>query len=361
MSKSVSFFSSTLPTFDKDSGSNRLKEIIIAFLKLNYKCFFVVDTIENQQDYFSFFSEKGVVIITKEELTKEIEKIKTIDYIWFNGPNSFKKNLEITKNYFPNSKKIYDMVDIHFLRYKRTISLNPLRVSNYKRYFKYKKIETKLAQKADVIIAISETEKNIMKPFMKGSQIEVISNIHYAKTDFTKIPSFFQRKNLLFIGSQHTPNIDAIHFLYREILPIVWQHNPNICVDIIGNVKDKVKGIEHPNINFLGYVKDIESFFKYSKCMVAPLRYGAGVKGKIGQAFEYYLPVVTTSIGAEGMHLKDKETAIIKDNPTEFAKGIISLYEKEHLWNTISSNSNTVLERFSTDQINKTITAIEGF
>ena len=70
--------------------------------------------------------------------------------------------------------------------------------------------------------------------------------------------------------------------------------------------------------------------------MIAPLRYGAGVKGKIGQAFEYYLPVITTDIGAEGMNLTNNHHAIITNDSTEFANKIIELYENEELWKKLS-------------------------
>ena len=90
-------------------------------------------------------------------------------------------------------------------------------------------------------------------------------------------------------------------------MPIVWKNNPNLEVTIIGNVADKLDIKLFPKFNFLGFVENIEELFMTSKIMVAPLRFGAGVKGKIGQAFEYFLPVITTDIGAEGMQLIDEK------------------------------------------------------
>lgn len=357
--KSIVFISNILPSFDKDSGSNRLKEIIGVFLDSNYTCYYLVDNIHNQEKYYEYFKEKGVIIINKEKDLNYTDKLKSdsenIDYVWFNGPNSFKKHFHFIKSTLPNTKVIYDMVDIHFLRYKRAIALNPLQLSNYKRFYKYKKIETQLAKKADIVIAISEKEKVTMSKLLPNNTIRVISNIHYSKIKAENITPFDKRSDLLFIGSTHTPNIDAVHYLYNEIMPIVWKTNPSIKVTIIGNLDEKIKNINHPNFKFLGFVENIEPYFLNSKFMIAPLRYGAGVKGKIGQAYEYFLPVITTNIGAEGMNLIHNQNALIANNTDEFANAILKLYNDEVLWNKLSDASSSVLNGFSKNELHKTL------
>ena len=85
--------------------------------------------------------------------------------------------------------------------------------------------------------------------------------------------------------------------------------------------------------------------------MIAPLRYGAGVKGKIGQAYEYFLPVITTDIGAEGMNLKHNENAIIVNTPEAFANQILNLYDNEILWTKLSKSAASVLENFSKEEL----------
>ena len=85
--------------------------------------------------------------------------------------------------------------------------------------------------------------------------------------------------------------------------------------------------------------------------MVAPLRFGAGVKGKIGQAFEYFFPVVTTDIGAEGMKLTDKKNVLIANDENSFAEAIIQLNTNEELWNTLSQNSVDSLRAFSPEEV----------
>lgn len=349
--QTILIVSGSIPTFDKDSGSNRLKEIITAYKELNYNCILCFDSTENDVKYIEFFNKNNVILFSelknKNKTILFLKSISNVDFIWFYGPNSLKKQFKRFKKTLPNSKTIYDMVDIHFLRYKRAIELDPKRISLRKKYRKYFRIETVLAKKTDVIIAISEQEKEVMSSYIDKNKIITISNIHYPKVDIKNTLSFENRKNILFIGSAHTPNIDALHFLHEKIMPLVWTKLPNLKVDIIGNLDKEISDINHPNLIFHGYVPEIESFFNSAKFMIAPLRYGAGVKGKIGQSFEYYLPLVTTNIGAEGMFLKHNENALIANNAEEFANEIINLYIDKKLWLKLQNNSETSLKPFS--------------
>lgn len=352
--RKILFVSNSLPKFDYDSGSNRFKEIIYFFLENKYTCLLLVNKkCQKDKKYLKNFNDIGVKVVYS------LDGLNEINYTWFNGPNSFKKNLNLINLHFPNSKIIYDMVDVHFLRYKRSIALNPFKISDYKRYFKYKKIETKLIKKASIVVAISEKEKELISKYIAPEKVITISNVHYPKVNKSEIPRFNQRENIVFIGSTHSPNIDAVYFLYNEIMPKVWKVNSNIKVQIIGNVVEEIKGISHPMFEFIGYVPHVESYFLNSKLMVAPLRYGAGVKGKIGQAYEYFLPVITSKIGAEGMDLVDTENVLIAESPEDFSKKIIELYENKELWNNLSHNSPKVLEKFSKENLLKILPQLD--
>ncbi|MGE4512900.1 MAG: glycosyltransferase family 4 protein, partial [Chryseobacterium sp.] len=162
----------------------------------------------------------------------------------------------------------------------------------------------------------------------------------------------------IFIGSIHEPNIDAVKFLYDKIMPLVWNINPELEVSVIGNVADKLDLKLYPKFKFLGFLESIEDHFMKSKIMVAPLRFGAGVKGKIGQAFEYFLPVVTTDIGAEGMQLVNEKNVLIANDEKCFAEAIIRLYNDEELWNTIREHSVDSLKPFSVAAVSETLKKI---
>jgi hypothetical protein len=357
--KTIVFISGAMPTHDKDSGSNRLLEIILAFKKLNYNCIICVENVFENDKYVQFYKQLGVIVYVEsfqfDSYKSFLKSLKSIDYVWYYGPNTLKNYLDKVSKFLPKAKSIFDMVDIHFLRYQRAIELDPNRISLKKRYKKYFNIETKLAKKADFVIAISDKEKAFMSDYLPNNEIVTISNVHYPKVKQDDIPAFENRENLLFIGSSHTPNIDAVHYLYNEIMPLVWAKLPKIKVQIIGSVNKEINSITHENIEFLGFVEHVEPYFLNSKLMIAPLRYGAGVKGKVGQAFEFYLPVVTTSIGAEGMFLENEINAMIADNATDFANKIIEAYTQNEVWEKLSSNSELSLYPFSKEKLEKTI------
>lgn len=360
--KTIVFISNALPRYDQDSGSNRLKEIIIAYKDLGFNCVICVENIFEVDKYVTFYNKLGVVVYIETPIYKNyisfLKSIHCIDFIWYNGPKNLKTYFSKLSKYFPRSKSIFDMVDIHFLRYKRAIELEPKRISLKKKYYQYFKIETQLAKKADVIVAISEVEKEIISQYLKGKRILSISNVHYAKVEESEIIPFEKRESILFIGSSHEPNIDAIQYLFNEIMPKVWLKLPDMKVNVIGNVKGHIDPIVHPNFKLLGFVENIEPFFNNSKLMVAPLRYGAGVKGKIGQAFEYFLPVVTTPIGAEGMFLQNKKHACISETADDFANQIITLYIDKEIWSTLSRNSIESLYPFSKEKLKSVLKEI---
>ncbi|PWN58905.1 glycosyltransferase [Chryseobacterium viscerum] len=353
--KTILFASRDFPAHDKESGANRLKELIFIYKELGYNCILFAPHIFEDNSYVKFYQQHNVIVYTENNKYKNIydflSSFKKIDYVWFNGPLALNLFYKKMKALLPSAKFIYDMVDIHFLRFKRAIDLEPTRISLKKNYKHFFRLETVVAPQLDYIIAISDKEKEIMSQYADQNKIITISNIHYPKIDISERKNFSESKGITFIGSIHEPNIDAVKFLYEKIMPIVWKTNPELEVSIIGNVAEKLDLKLYPKFKFLGFVESIEEHFMNSKVMVAPLRFGAGVKGKIGQAFEFFFPVVTTDIGAEGMKLTDKKNVLIANDEKIFAEAIIQLHNDEELWNTLSQNSVDSLRAFSPEEV----------
>jgi len=353
--KTILFASRDFPAHDKESGANRLKELIFIYKELGYNCIVFAPHMFEDDSYVKFYQQHNVIVYIENNKYRNIydflSSFKKIDYVWFNGPLALNLFYKKMKAVLPSAKFIYDMVDIHFLRFKRAIELEPTRISLKKNYKHFFRLETVVAPQLDYIIAISDKEKEIMSRYADKNKIITVSNIHYPKIDISERKSFSESKGITFIGSIHEPNIDAVKFLYEKIMPIVWKTNPELEVSIIGNVAEKLDLKLFPKFKFLGFVESIEEHFMNSRIMVAPLRFGAGVKGKIGQAFEYFFPVITTDIGAEGMQLTDKKNVLIANDETRFAEAIIELNNNEELWNTLSRNSVDSLSAFSPEEV----------
>ncbi|WP_042721183.1 glycosyltransferase family 4 protein [Flavobacterium sp. B17] len=360
--KTILFVSRDFPTHDKDSGSNRLKEIIFIYKDLGYNCILFAPYMFEDDTYVKFYQQKNIIVFVENNKFRNIYdfliSFKKIDFLWFNGPLALNLFYKKMKTILPHVKFIYDMVDIHFLRYKRAIEIEPNRISLKKKYKHFFRLETVIAPQLDYIIAISDKEKEIMSQYADKNKIITISNIHYPKIDISERKNFAASKGVVFIGSIHEPNIDAVKFLYDKIMPLVWKINPELEVSVIGNVADKLDLKLYPKFKFLGFVESIEDHFMQSKIMVAPLRFGAGVKGKIGQAFEYFLPVVTTDIGAEGMQLVNEKNVLIANDEKSFAEAIIRLNNDEKLWNTLREHSVDSLKPFSIAAVSETLKKI---
>jgi glycosyltransferase involved in cell wall biosynthesis len=145
-------------------------------------------------------------------------------------------------------------------------------------------------------------------------------------------------------------------------MPIVWTKLPNLKVYIVGNnPTSEIKDLETPNVIVTGFVNDVKEYFTTSKIFVAPLRYGAGMKGKTGHALEYALPIVSTDIGAEGMELENGLNILIANDATHFAERIIELYSNEVLWTHIHENSINALAPFTYENQKNNVKSILNF
>lgn len=364
--KSIVFYNGVVPEYDTNSGELRLTELIKSFRERNYFVAIVADKNRIENPYNTYFQRLGVCVFyehlrldNKSKFLKRLRLSKPL--VWFYAVQIFLKNFRAVQSVYSDAKLIYDMVDIHHLRYERAMKLEVGRFSHKKNYWKFLRKEKYSAKKADLVVAISDDEKKYMEKFVNEAKIITISNIHYIKKNISDVPGFSEREGILFVGSIHPPNIDAVNFLLNDIMPFVWEFDKTVKVNIVGNVNDMMATIDHRNVVFHGYVHDMESFLLKSKLMVAPLRYGAGVKGKIGQSFEYFLPVVTSSIGAEGMHLEDGYNALIADDKEIIAQKILQLLKDKALWEKLQMNSEKSLLPFSKEMLQYKIQLIENF
>ncbi len=150
-----------------------------------------------------------------------------------------------------------------------------------------------------------------------------------------------KRQGLLFVGSfLHPPNVDAARYLVRDILPLIKREIEDVTLYIVGaDPTPEIKALASERVVVTGWVKDISLYLKGARVMVAPLRYGAGLKGKISQGMSYGLPMVTTSLGIEGMDIEDGTEALVADDPAEFAAKVIRVYRDDDLWNHLAEHA----------------------
>lgn len=233
-------------------------------------------------------------------------------------------------------KIIYDTVDIHFLRLRREHELTGDE-SFAAEAALLKKQETRVASTSDQVWCVTGDDKEILEREAPLAHINVIPNIH---TLHERGAAFAERDGLLFIGNfSHRPNKDAVQYLMHKIYPIIRAEMPDMKIYIVGsNTPEELRAYQSSNVQVMGYVDDVDSLFHKCRVFVSPLRYGSGMKGKVGQALSYGLPVVTTPIGAEGIGLEHGHSAFVADDAESFAAAVLRLYRSKESWQRLSDN-----------------------
>lgn len=342
---------SYVPLYDRESGCVRLLNILKLLLNLGYSVIFFPDNGYPEQPYTSVLQQLGIEVIygTPQRYNLEEKLIKylpLIDGVWLCRPELCDKYMDLIrlKTKVPI---IYDTIDLHFLRLKRQKDyLDPSYQNTSWSWETYQKLELTYANQAEATVVVTEDEKQVLSS-LGVKNVWVIPNIHEEISLSEKV-AFDQRSGLVFIGSyNHPPNIDAVKWLCLEIMPLVWASRPDITVNLLGsNLKDEVKELASDQVIVTGYVPEVEPYFQKSRVFVAPLRFGAGMKGKIGQSLSLGLPTITTKIGAEGMGLIDHQDVLIADTDEEFARAVIELYENRELWQKLADNSLETIKRY---------------
>jgi glycosyltransferase involved in cell wall biosynthesis len=340
-----------LPEHDKDSGSLRAFSIINILTKLGYRVTFLPDDLIHREPYASDLIRMGVAVLNRPlHVEKYLEKKgPEFSYVILSRPEQAYKYISLMRAHAINSKIIYDTVDLHWVRYERGYKTTGqdefLRQANL-----FKPMELLCASCSDMVITVTPEEKEILLRENSRLKVEIIPNVHNISS--RDIRPFHQRKDLMFIGSyKHTPNEDAVLYFADEIFPLVKKALPGVRFLVVGS--DPTAALLKRNskdVIVTGYVKDVKPYFEECRVFVTPLRYGAGMKGKIGQSMAYGLPVVTTGIGAEGIGLEDGTSALIADDPKSFAEAIIRLYTDEGLWKRYSEKAFEVVQSNYTDE-----------
>ncbi|MDY0021666.1 glycosyltransferase [Arenimonas caeni] len=243
--------------------------------------------------------------------------------------------LELLRLHAPRAALVFDTVDLHFLREQRAAELAGDR-AGLRAAERTRRIELDLIARSDRTWVVSEAERQLLATLAPGARVGVVSNIHEPVAGG---PGFEARSGLLFVGGfRHPPNVDAVRWLAAEILPRVRAREPGITLHVVGaEAPADIAALDgHDGIRVHGHVPDLAPLLRQCRLSVAPLRYGAGVKGKVNQALAHGLPVVATHCAVEGMHLREGEEALVADDAAAFADAVLRAHADAALWQRLS-------------------------
>jgi GT2 family glycosyltransferase len=263
--------------------------------------------------------------------------------------------LPLLRKHAPQATILFDSVDLHYLRERRAAELAG-DAALRRAADRTRARELAVIAQADATLVVSEQERALLAQDAAGARVELLSNLHdVAGTG----KAFADRRDIVFVGGfRHPPNVDAVRWFVADVWPRVRARLPDALFHCIGgDVPPEIAALSSvPGVRVHGHVPDIGPYMEGVRVAVAPLRYGAGVKGKINLSMAHGQPVVATHCAVEGMHLTHGEDVLVADDPADFADAMVRLYSDEALWSALATRGlDNVARHFSVDAARATV------
>lgn len=288
--------------------------------------------------------EQAGIMLGEVDLPHALKRFMP-DIVWFEFYDQVRADyLGLLERYCPRARIVVDSVDVHFnrLETKATLTGKP---EDKTAASQMKERELAAYARADMVIAVSEDDRQLIRQSLPDILVEVVPNIHAVPP----FPDKTKRRygELVFVGGfKHDPNVDAMLYFCSEVMPLITAAHPQTKLKIIGSHPPQaIKALANESVEVLGYVPETAPHLESAYISVAPLRYGGGMKGKVGEAMSYGLPVVTTLFGAEGFGLQPGKDLLIGDTAESFAAQVIALLDDADLHDRIAKNGYDFIER----------------
>ncbi|QSX78496.1 glycosyltransferase [Agrilutibacter solisilvae] len=257
--------------------------------------------------------------------------------------------LPVLRAHAPRATLVFDTVDLHYLRERRGAQLAG-DAALARTAERTRTLELGVVADSDMTWVVSEVERELLATDAPQARVQVLSNLHRVAGPGAP---FDQRRDLVFVGGfRHPPNVDAVTWFVREVFPLVRARLPEVVFHCIGgDVPPAIAALAaHEGVRVHGHVADITPYMTGARVALAPLRYGAGVKGKINLSMAHGQPVVATSCAVEGMHLRAGEDVLVADDAAEFADAVVRAYRDPALWAQLAAQGlRNVEAHFSLD------------
>jgi GT2 family glycosyltransferase len=351
------------PRWKHDSGALRLRHIIRTYLNRDFRVTLVSAFTGVEPSYLAEMMHLGVQIVNQHnpDLLKYLKSVEfdlvfahvaRVHYMRF-----FMETIAPQLRALP---LLYDTVDLHFLRNERELALNEGSVPRRRA----QEIDVRRNEElgfiaaADVALVVSTAEQNLLAELGVGANVAVVPNAH------SLLPATggtLGREGLLFVGNfNHEPNEDAMNWFLNMVYPIIQDSAGDITVTLVGTPAPV--HLEHhsrPAVKTLGWVENLAPVYARARVAIAPLRYGAGIKGKVGEAWSHGVPVVMTDVGAEGMHVVSGETALLANTAQEFAAAVLALLREDAPWLSLAKNGRLHVEtHFGLEPFTQALTGV---
>jgi GT2 family glycosyltransferase/glycosyltransferase involved in cell wall biosynthesis/SAM-dependent methyltransferase len=332
---------SIVPTPDQDAGSVAAFNFLRILKQLDKRVTFVPSDLRRNNHYASLLEEIGIECLCHPTVSSVREAIfhvgPEIEFAFLYRLQVAKSIIDLLRCHAPNAKVVFNTVDLHFLREKREADLTGGRWRHVKAE-STKRDELEVICKADATIVLNESERVILNELLPTATVYQIGLP--IETPIDNDITWESGRDVVFVGGfNHPPNTDAVLYFIREVWPVLQEQGYRDRFVIVGsNMPAEIKSLGTDRIIARGYVEDLAEAFGSARVSVAPLRFGAGLKGKVASSLGYGVPCVTTPIGVEGSGLLNGVNILVGDTPRDLASHILRLYENRQLWTELSQN-----------------------
>lgn len=333
-----------VPRPDEDSGSVRMFGLLTALRRQGWSVVFVPDNRHEGDGWGERLAAEGVEVFAGPEEFEVFyaairDRVRAVIAARVTVAWPY---LSVVRRQTPRVPFLFDTVDLHHLRERREAELadDPALLA---RSETTRKLELGLVTAADATLVVSPFEVDLLAREAPGATVAVVPNVHERLPEG---PGPRARAGVAFVGSfAHPPNIDAVRWLLTDVLPLVRREVPDAVFHIVGRgLPDDVAAMADDGVVVHGWLPSLDELYATVRVSIAPLRYGAGIKGKVGEAVSHGVPVVATRVAAEGMHLEHQVSGWIADEPAGLAEGVVALLRDDALWTRMSSAGRDLVE-----------------
>lgn len=343
------------PAYDQDAGSRCMMDYLKLFTAMGYHVKFIGDNFYKSEPYTTILQQMGVEVLYGDYYFHHWKEWihangRYLDYVVLSRPHISCKYIDVIRS-CSDAKIIYFGHDLHYLRKMREYGLSGDR-KDRKDSREWKKTELQLMRKADLSYYLSQAELDEIAKEDADIRVRRVPIFIYRqlpKCDYRAA----ERKDLLFVGGfGHPPNTDAVRWLGEEILPLVWKEDPGIVLHVAGaNPPKEIQALAGSRMIIHGFVpeKELEQMYRKVRLSVVPLRFGAGIKGKIIESMMWGVPVLTTGIGIEGIDGTQKFVRVSR-NAQALAADLLRLYRNEKKLEQMSAEGRRyIADHYSTE------------
>jgi glycosyltransferase involved in cell wall biosynthesis len=314
----------------RDAGSQAILSHMRSLQQLGWQVELVASSDPEAAEDLAQLRDAGIFCHTAPWATsvEEVLRRRTsrYDLVYLHRARNALAYAGLAREYQPAARLIYSVADLHFLRLAREAHVEE-RPELLREARAQCGREVMAARLVDAVLTHSPYEANLLDRLVPGALVHVVP---WAVSPQPQPATWEERSGLAFVGNfGHRPNLDAVHWLASEVMPLVWQQHPELpCMIAGGGMPQQLaRTIAEPRVQLLGSVGDLAEVYGRVRLAVAPLRVGAGIKGKVLEAFAAGLPCVITPIAAEGLPLLDTLSALVADDAATMARRICWLHE----------------------------------